>query len=210
MSIPPPSSKDKVAVYGAAQITSSYISPGASENVKLLNSSSQQVSISSSQTNFQEDHHYDPAADPHPHEELLIVNASEEPTTLSVPYNLCSSLASTSSSETFIGSTHTLSTATSHGHLDSGPWVFNESEYHCTAVFERLRAQREQGRFCDLILSIEGRKFSAHRCVLASASPWFDGKLKVPHGPKYLSRFSNFSHHMYTLRRWKGHLEGVL
>ncbi len=39
--------------------------------------------------------------------------------------------------------------------------------------------QREQGRFCDLALSIQGRTFSAHRCVLASCSPWFDSRLKM-------------------------------
>ena len=55
----------------------------------------------------------------------------------------------------------------------------SESNSHCTALFEKLRMQREQGRYCDLVLSIQGRQFPAHRCVLASCSPWFDSRLKM-------------------------------
>ena len=57
--------------------------------------------------------------------------------------------------------------------------VSDPNNNHCTMVFEKLRVQREQGRYCDLILSIQGRQFAAHRCVLASCSPWFDSRLKM-------------------------------
>ena len=59
------------------------------------------------------------------------------------------------------------------------PMTVSESNTHCTALFEKLRMQREQGRYCDLVLSIQGRQFPAHRCVLASCSPWFDSRLKM-------------------------------
>ena len=59
------------------------------------------------------------------------------------------------------------------------PMTVSESNSHCTALFEKLRMQREQGRYCDLVLSIQGRQFPAHRCVLASCSPWFDSRLKM-------------------------------
>jgi len=43
-------------------------------------------------------------------------------------------------------------------------WSVNEARsLHCMAVLDRLRVQREQGRFCDLALSIQGRTFAAHR-----------------------------------------------
>ncbi len=48
------------------------------------------------------------------------------------------------------------------------PWTISEATSHCVQVFERLRSQREQSRFADLILSVQGREFPAHRCVLAA------------------------------------------
>ena len=59
------------------------------------------------------------------------------------------------------------------------PWTISEANSHCVHVFDRLRVQREQSRFADLILSVRGREFAAHRCVLAACSPWFDARLKV-------------------------------
>eukprot|EP00095_Tigriopus_kingsejongensis_P004451 snap_masked-scaffold168_size293125-processed-gene-0.4 protein:Tk04451 transcript:snap_masked-scaffold168_size293125-processed-gene-0.4-mRNA-1 annotation:"hypothetical protein L798_10126" len=59
------------------------------------------------------------------------------------------------------------------------PWSVKEGHIHCFNAFDRLRAQREQGRYCDLTLSIGGRKFQTHRCVMASVSSWFDSKLKM-------------------------------
>ena len=55
----------------------------------------------------------------------------------------------------------------------------SEANTHCTALFEKLGMQREQGRYFDLVLSIQGRQFPAHHCVFASCSPWFDWCLKM-------------------------------
>ena len=57
--------------------------------------------------------------------------------------------------------------------------VISESDRHCIQAFDRLRVQREQARFADLTLSVQGRDFHAHRCILAACSPWFDSKLKI-------------------------------
>ena len=43
------------------------------------------------------------------------------------------------------------------------PWNISEANSHCVHVFDKLRVQREQSRFSDLILSVRGREFAAHR-----------------------------------------------
>ena len=48
------------------------------------------------------------------------------------------------------------------------PWTISEGNSHCVHVFDKLRVQREQSRFADLILSVRGREFAAHRCVMAA------------------------------------------
>lgn len=50
---------------------------------------------------------------------------------------------------------------------------------HCGYVMTRLRQQQEKGRFCDIVLHVEGRQYRAHRSVLASCSPYFDSILRV-------------------------------
>ena len=42
----------------------------------------------------------------------------------------------------------------SHKTFDPAPWPISEPN-HCTNVFEKLRLQREQGRFCDVILKVK-------------------------------------------------------
>ena len=44
----------------------------------------------------------------------------------------------------------------SHKTFDPAPWPISEPN-HCTNVFEKLRLQREQGRFCDVILKVNSQ-----------------------------------------------------
>jgi len=62
--------------------------------------------------------------------------------------------------------------------LSNNPMNFTENQ-HGNVVLEKLKAQREQGRFCDVTLYVEGKQFRAHRNVLASCSPYFDSILKM-------------------------------
>ncbi|XP_015914212.2 zinc finger protein 37 [Parasteatoda tepidariorum] len=54
---------------------------------------------------------------------------------------------------------------------------FTESQQACN-ILEKLWSQRESGRFCDVVLHVQGQKFCAHRNVLAACSPYFDSVLK--------------------------------
>ncbi|KAG8192429.1 hypothetical protein JTE90_017959 [Oedothorax gibbosus] len=55
---------------------------------------------------------------------------------------------------------------------------FSENQQACI-VLEKLWSQREAGRFCDVVLHVQGQKFQAHRSVLAACSPYFDSVLKT-------------------------------
>ena len=62
-------------------------------------------------------------------------------------------------------------------HLSNNAIVFTENQ-HGTAVLDKLRAQREQERCCDVIIYVAGENFQAHKCVLAACSPYFDSMFK--------------------------------
>ena len=45
---------------------------------------------------------------------------------------------------------------------------------HSSAILEKLRLQREAGKFCDVVLYVEDQKFYLHRNILSSFSPYFE------------------------------------
>lgn len=47
------------------------------------------------------------------------------------------------------------------------------------SVLDSLNRQRENGRFCDLSIHVQGHVFKAHRCVLAASSPYFHDQVGV-------------------------------
>ncbi|KAJ1531467.1 hypothetical protein ONE63_000142 [Megalurothrips usitatus] len=62
--------------------------------------------------------------------------------------------------------------------LANNPMNFTENQ-HGNVILEKLRMQKDSGRFCDVTLYVEGKQFKAHRNVLASCSSYFDTMLKM-------------------------------
>lgn len=48
---------------------------------------------------------------------------------------------------------------------------------HPARVLRRLDELRLRGAFCDVTVQVDGRRFHAHRAVLASCSDYFAGRL---------------------------------
>lgn len=46
-------------------------------------------------------------------------------------------------------------------------------------ILKNLKQQREEGKFCDIVLVVSGKKFPAHRSVLAASSSFFESILKT-------------------------------
>ena len=55
-----------------------------------------------------------------------------------------------------------VATKFSHKLFEPAPMNITETN-HCLVIFEKLKIQREQGRFCDVSLKVHGREFPAHR-----------------------------------------------
>lgn len=62
--------------------------------------------------------------------------------------------------------------------VTNNPMNFSESLHGCM-VLDKLKSLKEEGKFCDVILYVEGKQFRAHRNVLASCSPYFESVLKT-------------------------------
>lgn len=56
---------------------------------------------------------------------------------------------------------------------EPNPMNFTENQ-HGNSILDKLKLQRESGKFCDVILYVENRKFYVHRNVLSSFSPYFE------------------------------------
>lgn len=56
---------------------------------------------------------------------------------------------------------------------DTNPMNFTENQ-HGNIILDKLRMQRESGKFCDVILYVENKKFHVHRNILSSFSPYFE------------------------------------
>ncbi|KAH7975310.1 zinc finger protein 16 isoform X1 [Rhipicephalus sanguineus] len=77
---------------------------------------------------------------------------------------------------------------------------------HCSCVMHKLRQQQERGRFCDVVLHVDGRQYRAHRSVLAACSPYFDSilrmqKVAVEHlsiSCRNQAAFQSFLRYMYS------------
>ena len=63
--------------------------------------------------------------------------------------------------------------------MDS-PTAMNFTEnQQANVILDKIRIQKDKGRFCDVIFHLKDQEFLAHRNVLAACSPYFDSMLKM-------------------------------
>ena len=63
--------------------------------------------------------------------------------------------------------------------MDS-PTAMNFTEnQQANAILDKIRMQKDKGRFCDVIFHLKDQEYLAHRNVLAACSPYFDSMLKM-------------------------------
>ncbi len=62
--------------------------------------------------------------------------------------------------------------------VSPGTMTFTEDQQG-NNILEKLKLQKEKGRFCDVVFHIQDRQYLAHRNVLAACSPYFDSMLKI-------------------------------
>ena len=84
-----------------------------------------------------------------------------------------------------------VATKFSHKLFEPAPMNITETN-HCLVIFEKLKIQREQGRFCDVSLKVHGREFPAHRLemftLLRSILRWIFPGVSWPLAPRGLIR----------------------
>lgn len=77
--------------------------------------------------------------------------------------------------------------------------TFDEASFLSNTVFGKLSQQRKDGKFCDAVLTINEKDFSAHKCVLAASSAYFENALTESHDGSDKQRikvYSNSTEHL--------------
>ena len=58
-------------------------------------------------------------------------------------------------------------------------FTITENQTQGSAILDKLRLQKDAGRFCDVVFHVQNRLYLAHRNVLAACSPYLDSVLKA-------------------------------
>ena len=74
---------------------------------------------------------------------------------------------------------------------------FTENQ-HGAAILEKLRSQKDNSRFCDVVFHLQDTQYHAHRNILAACSPYFESMLKMKDGKEHMSVNCN-QHHVFDI-----------